>query len=274
VEPDSGGGSWLWLEDVAERRGPAWSRSRYAEAAAVLGAWNGAYLAERALPACPWLSRGWLRSYVDTASRALSRLEDDLAHPLVRRLYPGDSAARFLAFWAGREALLDALDEGPQVLCHLDANRRNLLAGGGADLSACVAVDWSFVGPSALGVDVAPLVVGSVLLYEADIDALPALEAVALNAYVAGLRRAGWRGDERDVWFAYAAAAALRYGAYGAVRVRTLLDERQHAWAEQVVGRPLPEFVDRLAVVRDLALARAEAAARATGRIGIERRLL
>jgi hypothetical protein len=268
-------GSWgFWQrEALAYQSGLlADSLSRYADAAAVLGGFNGSYLDARPVPSYPWLSQGWLRGYVEAASPAVSRLEHDLAHPLVRRLYPGDSAERLFAFWAERGAFLDALDAQPQVLCHLDANRRNLLDSGRGDRASTVAVDWGFVGPCALGADLAALVLGSVLLYEANIGALSELEALVFAAYVRGLRGAGWRGDERDVWFGYAATAALRYAAHGNVRVGILLDARQHAWAERVVGHPLPEFVDRLALVRTFALGRAEAATRASGRFGKTRR--
>lgn len=259
VSLDPAGGIWLWLEDVAERRGPCWSLARYADAAAALGAFNAAYLETRRPPSYAWLSRGWLRDYVEAASPVFARLREDLAHPLVRRLYPGDSADRLLDWWEKREPLLDWLDAQPQVLCHLDANRRNLLDGGSAERAQTVAVDWAFVGRGAVGQELAALVVGSVLLYEAEIRALVDLEATAVEAYVRGLRLGGWRGDERDVLFAYAATAALRYAAYCGLRLPTILDERQHAWAERVLGHPVPAFLDRLAIVRGAAIARAEA---------------
>jgi hypothetical protein len=202
---------------------------------------------------------------VRAASPAFEQLRGALSHPLVRRLYPGDSAERLLDFWAERETLLEALDAQPQLLCHQDANRRNLLDTGSANRPQMVAVDWAFMGPGAAGQELAALVVGSVLLYEAEVEALPQLERVAFEAYLRGLRRTGWRGDERAVWLGYAATAGLRYAAYGALRLGILLDERQHAWAERVLGHPLIEFIDRLAVVRDFALARARAAGRGEG---------
>jgi len=265
TSPDPGGGTRLWLEDVAESRDPGWSPARCAEAAAALGAFNAAYLGAWSLPSFAWLSRGWLRGYTDAANPALAGLRGHLAHPLVRRLFPGESADRLLGFWEAREAILGWLEAQPQVLCHFDANRRNVLPGGTGEPAKPVAVDWAFVGTGALGQELAALVVGSVVLYEAEIGALPDLEAAALAAYALALRHTGWRGDERDVAFAYAATAALRYAAYCGLRLGTVLDERQHPWAERVLGRPLPEFLDRKAIVRGLALTRVEAAIREGG---------
>jgi hypothetical protein len=252
-QPD--GTDWLWLEEIKDTAGPRWPLAQYAIAARHLGGFNGAYTC--ALPTDPWLSSGWLRSWVAAAAPGIVQLPGVLDHPLVRRLFPADSAAHVLDLWARREALLHVFDRLPQTLCHFDAVRRNLFARPGGDgRDQTVVADWAFVGPGAIGVDLAPLVVGSVLLYGAELSDLPALEEAALAGYLHGLCEAGWRGDPRAVRLGYLAAAALRYTLYGVVRLGVLLDERQHAWAERAIGHPLVEFIDRVVAVREYALAR------------------
>jgi hypothetical protein len=252
-QPD--GTDWLWLEEIKDTTGPRWPLAQYALAAHHLGGFNGAYVA-RPLPTDPWLSNAWLRSWVAVAAPAISQFPGVLEHPLVRRLFPAGSVARVLAVWAQRESLLDALDRLPQTLCHFDAVRRNLFARHGVDgRTQTVVADWAFVGPGAIGVDLAPLVVGSVLLYGAELSDLPALEEVALAGYLDGLHEAGWRGDPRAIRLGYLAAAALRYTLYGVVRLGVLLDERQHAWAERAIGHPLVEFIDRAAAIHNYVLA-------------------
>jgi hypothetical protein len=76
-----------------------------------------------------------------------------------------------------------------------------------------VAVDWAFVGCGALGGDLFALVGSSALLYEVEPEDVEALEAVALEAYLRGLRDTGWHGDSDLVRLGYAAWFALWIGA-------------------------------------------------------------
>jgi hypothetical protein len=57
-QPD--GGFWLWIEELVEARGGAWTVERYGLAARHFGRFGGVYLTGRPLPAHPWLSRARL----------------------------------------------------------------------------------------------------------------------------------------------------------------------------------------------------------------------
>src|SRR5215217_7095217 len=75
VETQPDGTSWLWLEAVTEAHPGPWPLERYARVAHELGRFNGAYLAGAPLPAQPWLSRGYLRGWVEASGPAVAELE-------------------------------------------------------------------------------------------------------------------------------------------------------------------------------------------------------
>ena len=74
-----------------------------------------------------------------------------------------------------------------------------------------MAVDWAYAGHGAVGEELVPLVVGSLFFFEAVGIAPRDLDAACFAGYVAGLREAGWAGDERLVRLGFTADAALRY---------------------------------------------------------------
>jgi Ser/Thr protein kinase RdoA (MazF antagonist) len=95
----------------------------------------------------------------------------------------------------------------PQGLLHHDLVRSNLSACTPAMTSA---IDWENVGRGPLGVDLAPLVVGSVRRGEASADDLPELERVVLSGYEDGLSAAGL-DDAGAARTAYRLALGLRW---------------------------------------------------------------
>jgi hypothetical protein len=59
------------------------------------------------------------------------------------------------------------------------------------------------------------------------------LPRAPFEAYVDGLRMAGWQGNRETVRFAYATAASLRYVPFGAEMMASLVDETEGAsWAD------------------------------------------
>ena len=174
----SDGSVALWFEALRE---PVRSIDAYGRAARSLGRMQGA--AAGAVPAERWLSRHWLRAYLDL------RLE-----------LTGPRSVE-------REATLRALEAGPQTFCHLDFYPANLFCDGD-DL---IVVDWAYCGIGALGEDPGnfvpdALLDGFVAAKEAD-----ELEATVWDGYCAGLADAGWAGDELDVRFAFSATGWLKY---------------------------------------------------------------
>lgn len=250
--------AWLWLEELVECAGSPWPVSAYGLAARHLGGFNGAYLAGRPVPKHAWLRVDWLRSYVNDYAPAVARLPHVLDHPLVRRLVSRPSAAAFIRLLEERETFLKALDRLPQTLCHRDAWRPNLFmvqAAGGEDRT--VAVDWAFVGVGAVGQDLAPLVVWN----DQDPSAREEVEEMVVGGYLQGLHDAGWHADPRMVRLGYTAAAALTYGlATLGWYLGLLLDESQHAWAEESTGRPIEEGLEGAGGGFEFILSRAEEA--------------
>jgi hypothetical protein len=245
VEEQPDGTIWLWLEAIAEEE-PVWTVAHYGRVAHRLGCLNGIYLAGRPLPDYPWLSRRWLRHWLEESAPAMSQLKQLLDHPWVERVYPPEVAEALLRTWAERERFLAALERLPQTLCHLDAFRRNLFNRRRADgKDETILIDWAFVGPAAVGEELVPLINASIVFLEVGLDQAQELEEVVLAGYLAGLQDVGYHIDPRQVRFGYAAAAALRYN-IGAIRLilPMLLDTSQHAILEQVFGRPMVELTE------------------------------
>jgi hypothetical protein len=240
------GSCWIWLEDVTDEIGSPWPLEHYGLVAHHLGQFNGAYLVDRPLPPWPWLSSKWLRQVIESSASAIPLLRDSLDHALIRRRMPGDAGDRYFRLWEQRGVYFDALDRLPQVLCHLDVFRRNLFsrrtAGGDPQT---VAIDWAFAGRGALGEELVPLILGSVMFFEVGLDQAQALEEIAFKSYLEGLRDAGWRGDPRQARLGYAAAASLRYKFNDVGRwLAVVLDENLHPMVLQMWGMPIEDVID------------------------------
>lgn len=160
---------WIWLEEVADVHGGEWPASRYGLAARHLGQFSGSYLGGRPLPTYPWLSQQRQRRWVNRNHDKLARYSGVEDHPLVRRSWPGDHAARVLRLWSERELFLDTSDRLPQVFCHLDFFRRNLFARRGGDgREETIVIDWEFAGVGAIGQDASQMAPLSYLFHEYD----------------------------------------------------------------------------------------------------------
>jgi hypothetical protein len=245
AQPD--GTTRLWLEAVADAHPGPWPRDRYALAARHLGHLNGAYLTGTPLPDQPWLSRGWLRDFVEPSGpdvAALERLAGPGASPLARQLYPSPVVIEITRLWTERERFLAALDRLPQTFCHLDAFRRNLLLRARPEGEELVAIDWSYAGHGAVGQDLGQLVVASLYFFETVGIAPRALDAACFAGYVAGLREAGWVGDERLARLGFTADAALRTSV-GLLRVMLPLvsDPALRPVVKDRFGYPLEDVV-------------------------------
>ncbi len=253
---------WLWLEDLGNSTTPATPDTDYARLGRHLGLFNGSSIGYVPGAADQWMSRGWLRSWLETAIAGYVPVleNDDLwAHPQVRRAFPEPVQQRLLRLWNERETLLDALEQMPRAFCHLDAYPGNLFLRSGGEQT--VAIDWSFAGMAAPGEELSPLVVGAALVGLADVAAIEQAEQQALDGYIAGLRSAGWGGDPRSVELAFRASAALRYGFFGPEPVlRSLLEPDYQAQTVRRWGRPWEHIVEQRAELTYLLLHYAEQA--------------
>jgi Phosphotransferase enzyme family len=198
----------LWLEALPE---PPPSLEWYGRAARSLGRMQGAVTT--ALPPERWLSRRWLRAYLDL------RLEQT-----------GPRSEE-------RETILAAVEAGPKTFCHLDFYPGNLFGDG----DAAILVDWAYCGIGALGEDPGNFVPDAILDGFVAVEDADDLERAVWDGYRAGLAEAGWAGDERAVRFAFAATPWLKFGWLSPAVVSGTLDE---ATATRWQGvRPL---IDRL----------------------------
>jgi hypothetical protein len=248
VETQPNGTTRLWLEAITDAHPGPWPLERYALVARHLGRFNGAYVAGTPLPADAWLSKGWLRGWVAAAGLAVADLEQVVgpeAAPLTRHLYPPPVVAELTRLWAEREPFLTALDRLPQTFCHHDAFRRNLLGRKGPKGEELVALDWADAGQAAVGEELVPLMLGSLLFFEAVGIRPHDLDAACFASYLVGLREAGWAGDERLARLGFTADAAL-HTTVGALRqaLPLVTDPALHPFGEDLFGRPLAEVVE------------------------------
>jgi hypothetical protein len=247
---------WIWLEYAGQPDAP-WSEDTIGYVACELGRFNGSYLAETPLPTGAWLSRGWLRHYVNTYAASIERLPMLRAHPLAGRAVAPHLLSDLLGLVNEREHWLALLDGLPQVFCHQDAHRGNLfITGTRTNDARLVAVDWSFAGIAALGQELAPLLFTN--------RRVPNIYELATRQYVAGLRDAGWRGDEAMIGWSSAIAAALIYGvAMVGMFLDNLLDEREHPALEEGFGVTIEELPPRATAWVEFGLHAADVARRA-----------
>lgn len=239
---------WLWFEDLGTDSGP-WDISRYALAARHLGRFNGAFLTTRPRPDDAWLCHDWIRTWLLHGHPSLHYpiVENEAiwAHDLVRRTFPADTNARLRRAGGRRRELLDRLDALPQTFCHMDAFRPNLFDRTTAGAHETVAIDWSYAGNAAIGVEVSQLVFASVLPFADPTKDARELEAACVPAYVAGLRESGWRGDEADVRTGFALAAIRHVFMLGVLN--GVLDQQRADQYERWRGVPYAELVARAA---------------------------
>lgn len=191
----------LWLEDVAGPVGGGWTVAGLVDVAHRLGVAQAGWAAARDLPA--WLSRRWLRQYVD--SKPTDPVPWDV--PAVLPYWPAPLRDGLRRLWEGRAALLDRAEALPGTACHLDLWPMNLVAAP----DRVVLLDWAFTGGGALGEDIANLVVDTVADGLLPVAVLPELVETLPAAYLAGLRDGGWRGDPDRVREAVAVTGAAKY---------------------------------------------------------------
>ncbi len=204
---------WLWLEDMGTQEDNQWPLEQYGVAARHLGQFNGAYLVGRPLPTDTWLRRPDIHQRLALAEPGISELPTLRHHPLFAPLLAGDHVARIEQLWNERGRLLAALEKLPQTFCHRDAFQRNLLMRQDElGEQQTVALDWGSCGLGMLGEELVPLFAATLNFVLANTDRLAEMDAAIFAGYIAGLRDAGWQGDERLVRFGFTALTALKAG--------------------------------------------------------------
>jgi Phosphotransferase enzyme family len=191
----------LWLEDLSGAPQPPWPLPQYVATAHHLGHFN-AHWPEDDLPSWEWLSHDSLRDIIDNPvfRQAIDQLPARLNHPLVSRFVTHAAADELRQLWETGAQLVALAKEAPQGVCHVDCHPKNLFPMSDPVLgSYTVAIDWEMVGIDALGIDIAHLIGSPLLWLEISAQEAEALVNPVFDAYMAGLRTAGWSGDERAV---------------------------------------------------------------------------
>lgn len=229
----------LWLEALSDEHGGQWPTARFELAARHIGEWD-AHASQHPLPPRFDAEDAWAERHgqPERVPEAIERLDlhcrATTADGLMA-LLDDPGFRRTGALIASTQARIDRLATFPGGPLHHDLVRSNLfaLADGGT-----AAIDWENVGRGPFGVDLAPLVIGSVRRGEASADDLPAIETTSLDAYVAVVADAGVAGRE-EIVTAYRLALGLRWhvvlgtiGAWldpGSTRIRGSRPQEQRA---------------------------------------------
>lgn len=230
---------WLWQECLSEDH--EWTWADYHEAAFRLGQWQGTAASEPVDH--PWLSQNWLASWVHgplTSIFSVINGMDGTNHPLLIAYFAPEELAALRQLWANRQPILNRLARLPQTLCHLDAHRGNLIWQG----KKLALLDWAFVGMGALGEELAAFVGATLLLDYVPLADAAQLEQVSFAGYLAGLRAAGWAGNETLVWEAYRCVMPLRFAPISmASMLRTVIEPEFAVDWEQKAGKPLADIL-------------------------------
>jgi hypothetical protein len=207
VQDRPDGPIWIWMEDVRDDLGSAWTVNHYRQVARLLGKFNGAFLAGQPLPSEGWITHDWLRKYLEHAAPMVAFIQNNPAHPIVQKMFPGATLLLSLAIWDEHYHMLEVLDELPQTFCHQDAFERNLFSRG----EQVVAVDWGYAGIAPLGAELAPLVGVASTLGKIPSSQLKNLDQACFEGYLEGLRVAGCKLDAQQVRLGYTITVLLRY---------------------------------------------------------------
>lgn len=202
----------LWMEDVSASQLP-WDMPRFARAARLLGAWNQRASQSALVNALDLAPHFGLKTFVGSMlrRRGLQPLDDDdlWSHPGLVEAH--ETRARLRALAAQLDPLIARLDSMPLCRPHGDACPQNLLVPADAPCTF-VAIDVSQQVPTALGCDLAQLVVGLVHAGARPARDMTEIMDATIPQYLTGLREHGWNGREDDILRAFWTALLVRSG--------------------------------------------------------------
>ena len=226
VEEPPGDEPWIWMADVAGIPSQDWQMERFYSALRHLGECQGAYLCGKRLPEDDWFDTSWwLRKHAaEGHKRAQRGFTAAKAHPVAAKVFDGDRGKGLLALLDQREPMLDALERLPLTLTHGDLNTSNMIAPEGSG-ERTVAVDWHFAGSGVIGYDVVTLIACAAIFQGPKLGRPDQVTEPAIGAYLGGLRRSGWDGDDRLVRFGCLGNLAVRITSGIAALVFRAIDE-------------------------------------------------
>jgi hypothetical protein len=205
-------------------------------------------LTQEDMPTFSWLSSQWIRQDLATATPGFDKLRQTLDHPMNRRSLPKHLSEKALRLWAEKEIFLTVLEGLPHTICHYDAFRRNLFTRSKEDgRNQTVAIDWALVGPGPVGAEIVDLVWVTLVFMGVEVSQARDLTGVVFEGYLDGLRDLGWKGDPRQVRFAFTAATALRRLGTLGYSVDFFIDENLYPALQQMSGHSVEEVADLFA---------------------------
>jgi hypothetical protein len=265
---DSG---WIWMEEIVPSTDPHWSMEHYHLAARQAGRVAGSFLGSLPLPDQPWLSASFYRSALDDGTRWAAFMDETSSvnawqSPIVQQAFSDSLRSRVKRIWREKQRIFDTFDRLPQVLCHYDFHRRNLMIRENTDgLQELIALDWAFCGLGPIGADIAELVGGSTYYFEVEPAQLPDFEETVLDGYLAGLHDSGWDGDMSLARLGYLSAIALWSGATLPGWVGGILDID----LEKTCGRPAQEVIAGWVLLCEYLMERADEARHLVRALGL-----
>lgn len=198
----------------------------------------------------------WWAKFIQPAS-----LNNAWQRKFVQTVFPEALQRRVLQIWAEKWQLITANENLPQVFCHNDAHRRNLmLREDGNGQEELVAIDWGFCGFGGLGNDLGELIGTSLSYFAIDPARAEELEGVVIEGYLAGLREAGWTGDERLPKLGYLLSLALYWGGTLPCEVALAQPGKSKVNLEAKYGRSIETLLPGWTRLAQFALERADEA--------------
>jgi len=238
---------WIWQEEVLEPNRSNWTLDRHTLAARHFGEFGGTYAGfSPSQNDSPWICRQFIRRWARlTVKFGLSDIAQNSKfwnHPYTHLALPQNTEQRAQGLIDQIELLSDILEQQPQTLSHQDTNWSNLFAT--HDLHGreqTTVIDWSFMGLAAIGEDLGTQVSSNLSSFYVDPTQARSYYHAALDAYIEGLHRVGWQGDETAIRFASAVAATLRNGLFQVMMFKGMLEdneeEKETSWLGQLAKR-------------------------------------
>ena len=237
----------LWLEDLSAAPQAPWMPEYYVEAARHLGQFNANW-PEHALPEWAWLNQS---SFTQTFrnerySKAFGKLPARQDEPPINRLVRADTAGRLISLWTASERLFAQVEATSKGICHQDCHPKNLFPMAATTTQAhTIAIDWASVGVGCMGIDIGHLLGSPISWLEISLDSAIRLVEPIFEAYLAGLKQAGWTGYELQVRLTYLTRLGCEANRLVPIALAAVADPKIRALFEALTRHPLEEIFER-----------------------------